>query len=330
MLDTSSLTTINLGLGRDSIAMLCLLAEGALVVDGVVLTPADVDAVIFADPGAEWTHTYALLPRVRAFCAAMGVRLLVLAKPPTDVWRANLRAKGSRETPAWASDESGSIEEKAARGHYHLRLPIMDEYRRFGTIAVTVSASCTSNHKVGPIRRCMDDLALERFGIDNRHWAFQVRKGLRPKHNVIIGIAADESERAIDTGRPIYERPVYPLVEMGITKDNEAAILERHGFGDVYKSGCVMCPYQGAGWFWVLRETDPVRWLEVLAYEAVALAKNPKLGGIVGAVPVAEAVDRWRAKNPTATVQDVLAKSYSRCRVSKAQVPLFALGAVAA
>lgn len=326
---STSLTVLNLGLGRDSMAMLCLLAEGALVVDGVALRPADVDAVIFSDPGAEWRHTYALIPRVRAFCARLGLRLLVLAKPPAEVWRANVRAKGSRETPVWSADESGTVEEKAARGHYHLRLPIIDEYRRFGTIAVTVSASCTSNHKVGPIRRCMNDLAVERFGCDNRRWAHQVRKGNRPKHRVLIGIAADEAERAIDTGRPYYERPVYPLVDMGIGKDDEAAILERHGFGDVYKSGCVMCPYQGAGWFWVLRETEPERWAEVLAYEARALATNPKLGGIVGAVPVAEAVERWRARNPRATVEEVLSKSYSRCTASKAQIPLFSLPRVA-
>lgn len=321
-MNTSSLTVLNCGLGRDSIAMLCLLAERALVVDGAPLDPRDLDAVIFADPGAEWVHTYDLLPRVRALCENIGVRFLVLAKPPAEVWRANLRAKGSRETPAWCTDTSGTIEDKAARGHYHLRLPIIAEYLRFGTIAVTVSASCTSNHKVGPIRRCMDDLAIERFGLNNRQWGHQVRKGQRPRHRVLIGIAADEATRAIDTGRPVYERPIYPLVDMAISKPDEAAILEAWDFNDTHKSGCVMCPYQGAGWFWVLRETEPARWAEVIEYEGTALAKNPKLGGIVGGVPVEVAVDRWRARNPDATVQAVLAKSYSRCTVSKAQQQL--------
>ena len=320
---TDSLTTLNLGLGRDSIAMLCLLAERALVVDGVAIGPESVDAVIFSDTGAEWRHTYQLLPRVIELCSRIGVRLLHLRKPPTAVWEANRRAKGSRETPSWCADEGGSIEDKAARGAYHLRLPIIDEYRRFSTIAVTVNASCTANHKVGPIRRCMEDLSVARFGIGNRAWAVQARRGLRPKHRVLIGIAADEAERAIDTGRPFYERPVYPLVDMGIEKADEAAILARHGFEDVQKSGCVMCPYQPVGWFWVLRETDPVRWLEVLAYEAEALAKNPKMH-VTGGKPLAQAVEDWRARNPRATFQAVLDKQYSRCIASKAQVPLFA------
>lgn len=48
------LTTLNCGLGRDSIAMLCLLAERQLMVDGEHVGPEAVDAVLFADTGAEW------------------------------------------------------------------------------------------------------------------------------------------------------------------------------------------------------------------------------------------------------------------------------------
>ena len=307
-----AVTMLNVGLGRDSIAMLVLLSEGALLVDGAVLQPHEVDAAVFADTGAEWPHTYAQKERVAELCKSMGVPFLVLEKPPAEVWQANLRGKGSRETPAWCGDERGTIAEKAARGHYHLRLPIIDEYRRFGTIAVTVSASCTANHKVGPLRRVLNDLAVERFGVNSRRWAHLVRKGLRPKHRVLLGIAADEAERAIDTGRPLYERPIYPLVEMGVTKADETAILVRAGLGDVKKSGCVMCPYQPVGWFWVLRETDPGRWAEVLAYEAEALAKTPTLGGICGGTPVEVAVERWRGKNPDATMAGVIDKQYGR------------------
>lgn len=320
------LITLNVGMGRDSIAMLCLLIEGSLIVGGEVLRVDEVDAVIFADTGAEWKHTYAEVPRVRALCEAHGLRFLMLCKPPEHVWRANLRAKGERTIPGWVAVAEGeSIEAKAAAGAYHLRLPIIPEFMRFSKIAVTVNASCTENHKVGPIRRCLEDLAMERFGIGNRAWGVASRLNLRPRHEVLIGIAADEASRAIDTGRPSYEQVRYPLVEMAIDKADEAAILARHGFAPVRKSGCVMCPYQGLGWFWALRETDPSRWSEVLAYEAAALEDNPKMF-VVGhsKLPLPEAVERWRKLNPDATLDDVLDKAYSRCSVvDKRQLPLF-------
>ena len=327
------LITLNIGLGRDSIAMLCLLVEGKLVANGRTLTPADVDAVIFSDTGAEWSHTYAQIRPVKRLCKRYGLRFLWLRKPVKTGpkgWRANLRERGSRALPAWCSGDFESIEDKARRGAYHRRLPIVDEYMRFGKIAVTVSASCTDNHKVGPIRRVIDDLARARFGVGNRSWSYRVRAKSWPKHWCLIGIAADEASRAIDTGRPAYELPVYPLVEMGITKDGEAEILERHGFGGVQKSGCYMCPYQPVGWYWVLRETDPVRWRKVVDYEAAALAANPKMH-VVGSRPLAETVERWRRRNPTATFEAVLDKSYSRCAawVDERQQPLFADGGAA-
>lgn len=312
-MNTESLTTLHCGMGRDSIAMLCLLADGALIVDGEALDPGDLDAVIFADPGEEWGHTYGMVPRVQALCELIGVRFLELKKPPAEVWGAQVRAKGSRETPAWCAP-GGTIEERAERGAYHRRLPIMDEYMRLASFAATVSGSCTSNQKIDPIRRCTNDLAVERFGIDHRRWSLQAQKGLRPRHRSLIGIAADEASRAIDPGRPFYERPVYPLIPMGVSKADEREILERWGFQDTLKSGCIMCPYQGAGWFWALRTSEPRRWAKVLDYEATALARNPKLGGIVAGVPVAVAVERWRERNPDATVEAVLSKSYSRCR----------------
>jgi hypothetical protein len=46
--------TLNMGLGRDSLAMLALLIEGQLVAEGRALRPDDIDAVVFSDPGFEW------------------------------------------------------------------------------------------------------------------------------------------------------------------------------------------------------------------------------------------------------------------------------------
>jgi hypothetical protein len=104
----------------------------------------------------------------------------------------------------------------------------------------------------------------------------------------------------------------YPLVELGVTKADEDAILIRHGLSHARKSGCAMCPFQPVGWYWALRETDPAGWAAVVAYERVALARNPRMF-IVGQAPIGEAVAAWRAKHPRATVEEVLGKTYARC-----------------
>ncbi len=85
------MNTLHMGLGRDSLAMLAMLLEGELVAEGRALRPADVDAVVFSDPGFEGAHTCALLPRVRRMRALHGLRLVVLHKPYPAVAVAYLR-----------------------------------------------------------------------------------------------------------------------------------------------------------------------------------------------------------------------------------------------
>ena len=75
------LTILNMGLGRDSISMICLLAKNQLMVDGKFLGPDDVDAVVFSDTGAEWRHTMDLIPRVEEFSRKNGIRFIWLQKP---------------------------------------------------------------------------------------------------------------------------------------------------------------------------------------------------------------------------------------------------------
>ena len=318
--------TLNLGLGRDSLAMLGLLVEGRLVAEGRVLAPEDIDAVVFSDPGAEWAHTLALLPRVRRFCMRHGLRFLHLQKPSREAWTRYLAELPPPRTPArraalagrpWREAEPATIEEKAAGGWYHLRPPILDDYQSRATIASRASKDCTLNHKVEPIRKLVSDLSVERFGLDNRAWGAQVRAGGRWPHLNLIGIAADEAERALfahpllgGTG-PWYATEAYPLLEAGIPKADEQPILARHGFADARKSGCFLCPFQPVGWYWALRETDPEGWASVVAYEAAALAENPRMF-LVGKTPIDVAVTAWRAKNPAATVEAVLSKNYAR------------------
>jgi len=287
-LNAHRIVTLNCGMGRDSIAMLCLLKEGALMHNGRAIRPEEIDAVVHSHTGNEWDHTYHLFRRVRRLCQDIGVLFVQLHK----------------------GDD-----------RYHKRPELMADFQSRETVASLAKGDCTENHKILPIRRWICEQARIRFGIrDGRTWT----REKRPSHLTLIGFAADEMAR-LGEGKssrsPRYMSEAYPLVEMGITKAGEAEVLARHDFDDVRKSGCYCCPYQPPGWYWALRETQPRTFTEVVEYERVAMARNPrmnvtgrKVGGRGGQLlTIPEVVDRWRADNPGATVPDVLAKKYSRC-----------------
>jgi len=311
--------------------MQALIAQGRLLIDGKPHGPADIDAVFFADTGAEWPHTRALLPRVASEWAALGIPFYHLAKPPEHTWRGHERPKGSRETPPWHAQAGATVAERAAQGYYHRRLPIRDEYIRYGVIAVTSSASCTDNHKVQPMRRALSDLSVERGGLDNRAHGAAVRRGEAQPHRILIGFTADEAHRAADplhVRRPSFERLAFPLLEAGISKLDEDTILWASGWDTpsepVYKSGCYLCPFQPAGWFWVLREQHPDLFALVVEYERVALERHPGMW-VLGTSkrPLPEAVAAWRERNPTAMPEDLLRKEYARgCAANPRQVQL--------
>lgn len=329
------LVILNMGLGRDSMTMLCLALEGRLMVDGHQVGMDEIDAVIFADTGAEWSFTTNLIPRVQALADRHGFRFLTLAKPAAEgpngwVQWLTTRTKGDRSAPPWQHGlENATIEQRAAAGYYHRRAPIMADFASRETMALRQDGSCTDNHKIQPMRRCMADLARERFGV-NSHlgWSNAVRRGERRPHLNLIGYHADEMGRytkamelAAQGAGPRYVGEDYPLIHAGVGEQDENEILDRHGFGDVMKSGCDMCPWQRIGQFWALRETNPARFAAIVDYEAAAAA-NRKTYRFVDGKPLTEAVDEWRARNPQATVQSVLERGNSRCPLKELKARL--------
>jgi hypothetical protein len=254
------LVLISHGGGRDSETMRALLDEGKLVIEGRACGWADIDGMVASDTGNEWDFTYAAWEDCRHACEANGVGFWLLAKPAAEGplgWQA-LHARGlsPHRAPEWVTALKGaSIEEKAAGGYYHRRAPLPDDYRRTQCITLVKSAACTDNHKIKPINgRFVPDLCLRRFGVSHLQWKRDVAAGLREPHLICIGYAADETSRlkgqeAIAMASYPYLKAVYPLMEGGITKDDERVILQRHGLDHTRKSGCRSCRYQGVGWW---------------------------------------------------------------------------------
>jgi hypothetical protein len=225
----------------------------------------------------------------------------------------------------------GEIEARNAQGAYHYRAAILDDYAGRGTVVSIGKGCCTSNHNIGPIRRFIQDLCQVRFGCNNRSWGAKVRKGTAKAHVTIIGIAADESGRLTDKDGNTYPGPdyveeCYPLIDMKISKADESPILARWGLDHVRKSGCYICPYQPLSWFWAISQQSPRQFSAIMDYEKASVANNPRMSlngtkypkkagpELAGRIiPIEVQVQMWRDKNPTATVDGVLDKNYSRC-----------------
>lgn len=328
----AGLTILRCGLGRDSLAMLLLLLEGGLVVPGAHLRVQDVDAVVFTDTGEEWPSTYALIPRVRTLCEAAELSFYVQWKPDLEASSAQVAAsitEGKIVEPAWRTSNL-SIDAKCRTGWYHRRVRLMWDYMSRGMVVPFRDGGCTENHKILPMRRMLEDLAYARFGVPtNRVWSTLVRRGQARPHRLLIGIAADEAHRAVPRLSPdfAYEESLYPLVEMGIEKADEAAILARYGLNHVHKSGCMMCKFQPVGWYWALSVSHPDAFEAIVRYETLALDHGRKKGngqylfpstkGVDGKpLRLPEAVAAWRQGNPNATVETVMSKDYKRCDVN--------------
>ena len=237
------LVVLRMGLGRDSITMLVLLAQGKLRAEGRLIGPKDIDAVVFTDVGHEWPFTYALIPRVRAFCEHYGMRFIVQERPPKEgpngwlAWmkvqvkkREEAKAEGKSRArfgePPWRQNPPAGVDARARSGYYNRRIPLFYDFASKDAIIRHDDPSCTIIHKIEPNREMLVDMATER-GLPTLP--------VRP-HLMLIGYAADEEQRIKEAARieklsakggVQFDTEAYPLVEMGITKAMEQEILDR-------------------------------------------------------------------------------------------------------
>ena len=121
--------------------------------------------------------------------------------------------------------------------------------------------------------------------------------------------------------RPTRDYPwkVMSVAQTAEENDVYCAVVEDEGaFGLSMDLMTGNCPYQPAAWWWALSVSEPELWQQAVEYERVALARNPRMaatGFKIKGQPatIEQMVERWREKNPKATVKTVLAKTYSQC-----------------
>jgi hypothetical protein len=106
---------------------------------------------------------------------------------------------------------------------------------------------CTNHWKIIPIRRWLRKQGAREAGVQ-------------------IGISIDEAHRAKDANVKWITHK-WPLIEMGLTRQDCINILEEEGLPIPPKSSCFMCPYRRISEWTKLRAEQPQEFDRAVEYE---------------------------------------------------------------
>jgi hypothetical protein len=196
---------VSFGGGVQSTALFLLIKDSPeLVIKAMGTLP---EAFFFADTGAEPSEVY---DHISLIAGMVDKRPLIICKKPGPTLEKVILGKiGSRSLPipAFTKDKDGKI----------------GMLRR----------QCTREYKIAPLQNAM-----------RSYIGIEPRKHLPAKSIASwIGISTDESGRVKDSGcKGIIN--LYPLLEMGISRDDCRDIIRSAGISPV-KSRCYFCPYIG-------------------------------------------------------------------------------------
>ena len=202
------------------------------------------DLAIFADTGEEPSAVYTHLDYLRSLQAP-------------EIW---VRSAGS------LGDDL--IHGRNSTGQRFASIPA---FTRDGNGKVgIVRRQCTKEYKIEVVNK-----AIRRELLGLKPWQHI------PKDTTIyqyFGISTDEAARAV-RGKKRFEGvrhtvPVYPLIEMGWSRQDCVAYLRDRLPHEVPKSSCVFCPYRTNQSWLNLRRTDPDGWGRAVQIDAALRDKG--------------------------------------------------------
>ena len=219
------LRVLSLGLGLQSVTLARMSLNGDL---------PPVDAMIFADPGAESASTYKMLAIMQAECEVAGIPLHVVSR--------------------------GNLYRDLTEGRAGTRFASLPAYTRAedGKTAI-LRRQCTNEYKLKPLRKMERAIA----GLVPRQRA----KGVLLER--WIGISLDETQRMKDS-RDAYAVNIYPLVDAGMTRHDCRQWLKRNGYDEPEKSACIVCPFHDDAYWRNMKKNAPDEWQQAItADEAI-------------------------------------------------------------
>ncbi len=158
----------------------------------------------------------------------------------------------------------------------HIRRDAVDASHRFVTMPLHVQnpdgskgmarRQCTGEYKIKPLK------AAARALLGYPH-PTRVPAGTFAEQ--AIGISTDEFHRAKDSDVR-YLRNIFPLLDLGMSRQNCLTYLAKRGFGETVKSACIGCPFSGNSRLRRIRDTDPDAWADLIAFDREIRHGSPR------------------------------------------------------
>lgn len=190
------------------------------------------DAVIFADTGDEppWVYEYVLI--LSEWAAQFGIEIITASAGVLSESVINKQKSGERfvSVPIFTASVDGKKEGMLRR-------------------------QCTREYKINPIMMSVKTL----LGYTKGQW---VRKKVR----AMIGITLEESQRM----KPAWKKWItntYPLVDLGLTREDCKKIVTDAGLPEPKKSACLYCPYHSDDYWQWMKTTHPEVFQEAVEFD---------------------------------------------------------------
>ncbi|MGI9142685.1 MAG: hypothetical protein ACR2IJ_05795 [Fluviibacter sp.] len=223
------LRILSLGAGVQSSTLALMAARGEI---------DPIDAAIFADTQAEPEHVYRWLDQLEV-C----VNECEFAYPIFRVTTGNL------------SEDSLKLKKSSRSGNTYLSAAIPAFLLAPEGTKSLLGRKCTADYKVKALQRKTKEL----LGIDR----FKAADGVLCEQ--LIGISTDEAIRERKSRVPNIVLS-YPLLELGMSRQDCLNWMEERGYSEPPKSACLFCPFHSDEMWLDIKQND-VEWQKIVQFE---------------------------------------------------------------
>ena len=268
------MTVLWFGGGQDSTALLYLSHYSKEFQDTYIGNTELI--VVMSDTGNEYPDTYSHVAEISEFCRIQNISFHFLTK------------EQGFHSKTWMSLQA-QMEKNSS------------------IMSVALPKSCTDKLKIGVCYNFLGKLISEKYGYNpKRKKMYYDYKEEFGKLKVLIGFAKGEESRMVnkdDDQRPLWMQRnvdvIYPLIEMGIDRQECQNIISSYGHNVPSPSNCMLCPFQSDPEIVYLHKFHPKMWEYWVEREAAKIAKNaekPKNLGVKGRKTLPETLEIAMAK----------------------------------